>query len=211
MNREQLLAVSDEQILDEIKRLQYLFSHNKIIRHGLNCDGEEYVTQSVSEHIYNMMTLAEYFRPLEDPDNQWDWEKIHRMILWHDSPELETGDMNKHQKTPDSEKLEEEAIPIVCDKVPVGIADMFSKIVHEYEERISMESIFVKALDSLEATISTYGEDGRDRYVKSVGATKEVHDYYYKIQSERVKDFSSISRFLQLLFERMYKEKYYKE
>ena len=75
MTREELLQFSESEILHEVGKLQYIFGHSQIIRHGLNRDAEEYQTQSVAEHIYNMMILAQYFRALEDPNNVWDLEK----------------------------------------------------------------------------------------------------------------------------------------
>ena len=59
MNRADILNLTDQQILAEVARLQYLFGHQNIIRHGLNRDSEAHQTQSTSEHIYNAITLRQ--------------------------------------------------------------------------------------------------------------------------------------------------------
>lgn len=211
MNREELLSATDEQILDEVQRIQYLFGHSKIIRHGLNRDDEQYVTQSVSEHIYNMMVLAEYFWPLEDPDNAWDWQKIQRMILWHDAVELEVGDVKTHEKNEEAYGAKENAIPIVISKVPSQIQKIFRDILHEYEQRESQESLFVKALDVLEVEIAGYTPEGKERLIGGVQADWDIMQFYKKKQHNHAQGFPCILRFVDLVMERLIEEKYYKE
>lgn len=209
MTRDEILNATDEEILEEVTRLQYLFGHSKIIRHGLNRDSEEYVTQSVAEHIYNMMTLAEYFRPLEDPDNQWDWEKIHRMILWHDATELETGDLKKHEKTEETEKEEKLALPRMLAQAPLLLLQDMQSIVDEYETRITTEARFVKALDALEAMISSYEGSCKKRYIMATGNSKKVHEYYKKLQVNNTEGFLVMQHIAVRLFATMDKLQYF--
>lgn len=198
MNRNELLQATDGEILDEVKRLQYLFGHSAIIRHGLDRDDEKYVTQSVSEHIYNMMVLAQYFEPLEDPDSQWDWTKIHQMILWHDAPELETGDTKIQDKDQAVRAREQSAIATVVDKVPLGLKRDMELVMEEYEERASVESLFVKALDCLEASIMDVGEEGNDRLLISADNNEDTIKLFRNINYQHTRDFGLLFRFIEV-------------
>lgn len=211
MTREELLQASDTEILEEVRRLQYLFGHSRIIRHGLNRDNEEYVTQSVAEHIYNMFTLAQYFRPLEDPDNQWDWEKIHRMILWHDATELETGDVLTHHKTDEIRALEEQAIPEVAARMPERLQYIYQNVADEYERRESIESRFVKAIDVVEVVISSHSQQGKQRLLGPMGVKKDDILYFQRVQHERAEGFPCALKFIDTLMEIKVKDKWYNQ
>ena len=201
---------SKSDIIDEVHRLKYLFDHSSIIRHGLNRDTEKHKTQSVAEHIYNMLILCDYFYELEDSEEKWDKDKIHKMILLHDIAELEVGDTKKHEKTKEVEKKEGEALETVYSKVPLRLKDQIKSITTEYELRESIESKFVKALDVLEVVISTYGEVGKKRFIEAVGGTKDVLDFYQNIQARHIAEFPIITQWVDILFEIFYKEHYYK-
>lgn len=128
MTKEDFLKLSDEQVLFEIKTLLYLFSHQEVIRHGLDRKSEEFKSQSVSEHIYNMMTLCQYFLPLEDPENKLNKTRITELILWHDIEEIETGDVPKHQKTSEHEDAAASAFNQTLQKVPASLREMIQGV-----------------------------------------------------------------------------------
>lgn len=123
MNALNFLALTDDQLLTEIKGLLYLFSHQEVIRHGLDRKAEEFKSQSVSEHIYNMMTLCQYFLPLEDPGNKLDKTRIAQLILWHDIEEIETGDIPKHHKTSEHETAASSAFAQTLEKIPNSLKE----------------------------------------------------------------------------------------
>lgn len=211
MNKEQLLQATDEQILEEVQRLQYLFGHSQIVRHGLNRDEEVYQTQSVAEHIYNMMTLALYFKPLEDPHSRWDWDKIYKMILWHDAGELETGDIVAHKKTEADEQKEIEVYKDVLGKVPLSFVPEMKPLLENYAKQDSVEDRFVNALDKLEVTISTLTPEGKVRFVDHIKASKSVLEMYIERNTPMYQSFSVIARFIDYLHRAHLEEKYYVE
>ena len=209
MHKTELLGTSDERIIDEVKRLQYLFGHSKIIRHGLNRDSEQYTTQSVAEHIYNMFTLAEYFLPLEDPGNQWDRHKIHQMILWHDAGELETGDIPTHNKTPSDEKKEAQEREDVVEKMPHMFVERFEELFRELDSKKTVEAKFVWALDRLEAQICLYGDNGVE-ITKGVAQLSEDRALWYReISHERTKEFPCVNRMTNLVVQGLTDVAYY--
>ena len=84
---------SDEEVLEEVKKIQYLYTLKREIRYAeTRCDE----TESVAEHIYGMHICAMYFLPLEDPLCTWDKSRIFQMITLHDIDEIETGDVMRY-------------------------------------------------------------------------------------------------------------------
>lgn len=200
MNQETFLALSNEEVLSEIKSLLYLFSHQEIIRHGLNRKDEEFKTQSVSEHIYNMITLCEYFLPLEDPESNLDKAKITQMILWHDIEEIETGDIPKHLKTTQHETEASSAFDKVLQKVPISLRETIAGVYEEYEERQTLESQFVKALDATEANMEDFTELGKKRLLEKLGVSKEDLQLFYKLGDKATKNFPCMNRIIELRY-----------
>ncbi len=211
MDRTKLLQASDEQIIDEVKRLQYLFRHQTIIRNGLNRCDEIFRTQSVAEHIYNMFTLVEYFLPLEDKFAEMNIIDIHRMVLWHDSGELETGDICKHKKTLSDERQEKMVGTMVLESSPQGISSLLGTAVEKYEAQDSREARFVKALDRLEAEIYLQDDDGKRMLINFQGLTLVQLEKCTEQTEQDTKEFPSIHRFGSLLMREKRKQGYYKK
>ena len=211
MTKEELLDASEAELLEEVRKLQYIFGHSQIIRHGLHRDDEEYQTQSVAEHIYNMMILAQYFRPLEDPENEWDWEKITRMILWHDATELETGDTLTHHKNDEIRASEKEAIPQVVSKIPEGLQFTYQADAAEYEARQSIESRFVKAIDVVEVVITSHSKQGKARLLGPMAVKEGDILYFQEVLGNHAKDFSSIFKIVDSLMGIKARDKWYNQ
>ena len=55
----------ENHMLSEVEKLLYTYGINKVIRYSKS-RVEEYQTQSVAEHVANMIFCAYYFRDLED-------------------------------------------------------------------------------------------------------------------------------------------------
>ncbi len=143
---------TDEYVLSEIKKLKYTYGLNRIIRYNLN-RVEHHQTQSVAEHVCNMIFLAHYFRDLEDPDNGMDFEKVIRIIIMHDMGEIETGDIILVAKTEADTELEKQAIQKVKVQSPDFIQRQIEELFEEFENPITFEGKFVKAIDKLEGQI----------------------------------------------------------
>lgn len=201
MNKQKFLALNDDELLHEIRGLLYLFSHQEIIRHGLDRNKEEFKTQSVSEHIYNMMTLCEYFLPLEDPDKLLNKARIMQLILWHDIEEIETGDIPKHHKTDEHETAAINAFNNTLDKVPVSLKQKIQDAYEEYEARETLESCFVKALDSTEANIEDFTVSGKKRLQeRSEFVNKEDLQLFCTLANKATKDFPCMNRIIELRY-----------
>jgi putative hydrolase of HD superfamily len=201
MTKNEFLSLNDEQILAEIRSLLYLFSHQEIIRHGLDRDGEEFKSQSVSEHIYNMMTLCQYFLPLEDPGNRLDKAKITQLILWHDIEEIETGDIPKHHKTSEHEAHAPSAFVQTIRRVPTSLKELISYVYEEYEARETPESRFVKALDATEANIEDFKESSKKRLSRGDFVSKDDLQLFSKLAGKATKDFPCMYRIIKLRYE----------
>ena len=194
MTNEQILEATDEQILDAIKRFHYLFSMQNVIRHNLERT-EEFQSQSVSEHIFNMQILCQYFLPLEDPESELDYQKIIQMILFHDLGEIETGDYVTHEKTDNIRHEELVAHAIVCQKAPFSLREKSQDTLFEYEQQESTESKFVNALDKLEVAMEATSSHGTKRMTDYMKINREQILFYTGRQREATKQFLSIARF----------------
>jgi len=144
--------ISEEWVLNEIQKIKYTYGLNSVIRYNLKRI-EEHETQSVAEHVYNMLILAHYFRDLEDPEHKMDMAKITKMILMHDMGEIETGDIIMGSKNKMHEELEGLSIDTVAIKSPDFIKREIGELFDEFENPTTLEGKFVKAIDKIEAPI----------------------------------------------------------
>lgn len=200
MNKKDFLTLSDEQILDEVKALLYLFSHQEVIRHGLDRKGEEFKSQSVSEHIYNMMTLCQYFLPLEDSENKLNKDRIMQLILWHDIEEIETGDIPKHHKTFEHEAAASAAFTKTLQKTPEILRGSIESVYEEYEARVTAESRFVKALDVTEANIEDFKMSSKKRMYRGDFVNKEDLELFCKLAKKATEGFPCMGRIIEIRY-----------
>lgn len=200
MNKGSFLALNDKQVLNEVKSLLYLFSHQEVIRHGLDRKDEEFKSQSVSEHIYNMMTLYQYFLPLEDPENKLDKARVTQLILWHDIEEIETGDIPKHHKTAEHEVAASSAFSQVLQKIPTSLRGVVEDVYNEYEERKTREARFVKALDATEANIEDFKKSSKKRLSREQFVSKDDLHLFSELANKATKDFSCMNRIIKLRY-----------
>lgn len=143
--------MEESWILNEIEKIKYSLKLNNVIRYNLKrIEKLEEKTQSVAEHVYNMLILANYFRDLEDQQNKLDFEKITKMILMHDMGEIETGDIVMHKKDKSKKDLENEMLQKVVENSPNFIAKEIKKLCEEYDNFSTQEGKFVKAIDKIE-------------------------------------------------------------
>lgn len=190
---------NDKYILSEIEKINYLYNLSGVIRYGLK-RAEKIRTQSVSEHVLNMLYLANYFKEFEDPNRNLRWYKVIDMIMMHDLGEIETGDIPMTTKTKNDEKVESEMQKKVAEKSPKFIAKYVEEIHNEFEERASLEAKFVKAIDAFEAMI-WYGKYNDLKDIKTI--TKKVD--IIKNEKKRFKVFKDcgfklIERFGKVLY-----------
>ena len=145
--------MNKQEIQKEIEHIVYLLGMKQVTRFGFERT-ENDPTESVAEHVYGLFVLAKYFLPLVDPEHKLDWQKIYDMILWHDTGEIETGDIPMFQKTEQHDTEELQALELVKDKSPKHLSvEIYNSAMH-YETEDSQERKFMKAIDKLESAFS---------------------------------------------------------
>ncbi len=154
-------TLTPEYIQSEIKKIQYTYGLNKIIRFSLKRE-EKYQTQSVAEHITNMLHLAYYFRDFEDAERKMDFDKVVRIILMHDMGEIETGDIPCVLKNDNDFKEEEKAIEKVKNQSPYWIEKEIDELFQEFENPKTLEGFYAKAIDKFEGKIFWCHKEGID-------------------------------------------------
>ena len=131
----------------------------KISRQGwidkLSLDNPE----SVADHSYSMAIMGMVISDLQNYDS----EKIIKMILLHDLAESKIGDhtpeqLNKEKKN----KLENNAFDEIIKDLPNLIKLQYLQIWQEYQENNSLESKIVHQIDKLEMALQAkiYEKDG---------------------------------------------------
>lgn len=152
--------MTQEEILQEVAGIQYLYALKRVIRYHLGRE-EEYDTESVAEHVFGMLILAEYFLPLEDPEHTMDHHKIFQMMLYHDMDEIETGDTIGYLKTDAQRAKEIDAQEVAITRIPNRMQKRVRELAREYDAQETAEAKFAKAVDRLEPLFQLYNEEGK--------------------------------------------------
>ena len=106
--------------------------------------------ESVADHSYSMALMAMVISDLENYDS----EKILKMVLLHDLAESKIGDFTPEQLTKDKkEKIENCAFDEIIEKLPIVIKSEYDEIWKEYQNQISPESQIVHQMDRLEMAL----------------------------------------------------------
>ena len=115
--------------------------------------------ESVADHTYSMAVMGMIISDLENYNS----EKIIKMILLHDLAESKIGDYTPGQI--DLEKkneIENTAFLKILENLPNAIKSQYQNIWKEYQENNSHESQIVHQLDRLEMVLQakTYQDEG---------------------------------------------------
>ena len=118
--------------------------------------------ESVADHSYSMAIMGMMISDLQNYDS----EKIIKMILLHDLAESKIGDhtpeqLNKEEK----KKLENDAFDEIIKNLPNLIKLQYLQIWQEYQENNSLESNIVHQIDKLEMALQAkiYEKDGHSK------------------------------------------------
>jgi len=146
-------------ILDFFKTAANL---KKISRQGwvnkLSLDSPE----SVADHSYSMAIIGMVISDLQNYDS----EKIIKMILLHDLAESKIGDHTPEELSKEEKKkLENNAFDEIIKDLPDLIKSQYLQIWQEYQENNSLESKIVHQIDKLEMAIQAkiYEKDGHSK------------------------------------------------
>lgn len=198
------IANSDAFILEETKRIQYAYALKRETRYIIE-RVEAVASESVAEHIYGLHIIADYFLPIEDPNQQLDWMKVHDMLQYHDIDEIETGDKIGYLKT-DAERSEEAAAMIrVIRNFPTHLQEKLQAVLTEYEAQQSSEAKFAKALDRIEPLFQLYNDNGK----KILALQQTTSKQSTQIKEDFIKPFPYLYRFYRVLQTTMEKEGFF--
>lgn len=193
-----------EVIMEDLKRLQYLYGLKKEIRYAQTRHGED-TTESVAEHVYGMHICAMYFLSLENPEGSWDKVRIYEMMTVHDIDEIETGDVLGYLKDDAMKAAEADAMRVVMEKSPTHMQSQIALLIDEYDAQVTPESRFAKAIDKIEPLVHCYN---------SVGKAIFLHNKTTELQSRTmkdkyIKDFPFIKKFSEVVQSAMVEEGFF--
>jgi putative hydrolase of HD superfamily len=118
--------------------------------------------ESVADHTYSMAIMGMVISDLQNYDS----EKIIKMILLHDLAESKIGDHTPEELSKDEKKkLENNAFNEIIKNLPDLIKLEYLQIWQEYQEKNSQESNIVHQIDKLEMALQAkiYEKDGHSK------------------------------------------------
>lgn len=190
-------------VLEETKKLQELFKMKQVIRY--HHKREEVIdTESVAEHVYGMMVLADYFIALGE-HRDWNYARIQQMALYHDIDEILTGDRIGYLKTASDRAKEYDAQKAILALLPEISREIAGSCLEEYDLQSTIESRFVKAIDKIEPLFHLITENGKKICLEN----KVTHAQSRSIKDKYVQEFKYIRRFNDVLNEHMLKNGYF--
>lgn len=131
--------------------------------------------ESVADHTF-MMSIVGML--ISDSEN-YNFEKILRMILLHDLAESKIGDFTPHQISKEKKfELENHAFSELLDKLPSMLKENYQRIWSEYTECNSNESKLVHEIDKLEMAIQA------KKYEQSGISKNKLQQFYDSAEQE---------------------------
>jgi putative hydrolase of HD superfamily len=194
MNTEQVLKLSDEEIIEIAQQLREAYKLKRIIRYGSSRDLLIH-SESVAEHVYALLFLAQYFLPLEDPENKLDRQRVYEILLFHDFGEIANGDIPYHIKTSADEKRESEDAEMVFNSLPQTINLVGRERWQEYENRKTPEALFVNALDKIEPNFELFDSVSE----KSLKRMKFTYEHHIGKKKRATEGFPVMWKFVEVL------------
>lgn len=140
---------TNAEIMDELQKLVYMYGLNSVIRYNRVRD-EMHQTQSVAEHVTNILTCAYFFKDIIKEGVNLDMGVVSRRALIHDVGEIETGDVVTVKKTARDNHREHRAVLSAIKKVPRPIGEGLESDFRAVEEGLDLEGRFVQAMDKFD-------------------------------------------------------------
>jgi putative hydrolase of HD superfamily len=126
--------------------------------------------ESVSDHSYSMAIMGMVISDLENYNS----EKILKMILLHDLAESKIGDYTPNQISKENKiKIENKAYDEIINTLPDAIKLQYAQIWEEYQKQESPESKIVHQIDKLEMALQA-------KMYQKEGASKEAIESFFK-------------------------------
>ena len=152
-------------------------------------NSQENRKESTAEHTWSTLMLADYI--LTIAKLKLDRLKVYELIMYHDIVEIEAGDIPIHHEEKRKNKTENErkALKTLKSKLPEEVAKKLEKFHKEFEESITPEAKFARAIDKLDATIHEmdYKDDWKgwneamlrrynEKYMKEFSITEKIFE-----------------------------------
>ena len=118
--------------------------------------------ESVADHTFSMAMMGMIFSDLEN----YNTEKILKIILLHDLAESVTGDMTPGQISKEEKiVLENNAIKKILNDLPLALQKQYNILWEEYQSNNSKEAKIVHQLDRLEMALQAkiYSDEGHSK------------------------------------------------
>lgn len=193
---EKISKVERKRILRDIDKLLYTYGLNKVIRYGKKRE-EDHQTQSVAEHVTNMLFCAYFFKKLEK--SNIDFNKVVRIFMMHDMGEIETGDVITTRKTPSHVLLERKGIKKVKKQSPDFVAKEIQEIFDDFEWMKTKEARFAKAVDKFEGMLF-WSTDSGIKMVKTFQDAATIKNYFINTENIlRTLGFKSVLKHMLVL------------
>ena len=126
--------------------------------------------ESVSDHSYSMAIMGMVISDLENYNS----EKILKMILLHDLAESKIGDYTPNQISKENKiKIENKAYDEIINALPDAIKLQYAQIWEEYQKQESPESKIVRQIDKLEMALQA-------KMYQKEGSSKEAIESFFK-------------------------------
>ncbi|MBP0134517.1 MAG: HD domain-containing protein [Nitrosarchaeum sp.] len=134
--------------------------------------------ESVADHTFSMAIMGMIFSDLEN----FNTEKILKMILLHDLAESITGDIVPEKISKEEKNiLENQTIKKILSQLPQSLEKQYASLWDEYQANVSKEARIVHQVDKLEMVLQAkiYSDDGHSFENLCVffdSANKEITD-----------------------------------
>lgn len=194
MNAEQILAAPNEKIIEIARQLRTAYKLKRTIRYAGSRD-QSIHGESVAEHVFALLFLAQYFLPLEDPNRKLSKEKIYETLLFHDFGEIVNGDIPYHIKTANDKAQEMVDAKMVFKSLPEPINVLGHERWEEYENQTTPEARFVYALDKIEPAFELFDPVSE----RSLKRTKFTYDQHMGRKKEATKEFPVMWKFVEAI------------
>ena len=145
--------------------------------------------ESVADHTFSMAIMGMIFSDLEN----YNAEKILKIILLHDLVESITGDMPQGQITREEKTaLENNAMKKILNDLPLSLQKQYGILWEEYQSNHSKEAKMVHQLDRLEMALQA-------KIYSNEGHSKEKLNSFFNSAKNEINDPKLLELFTKIL------------
>ena len=145
--------------------------------------------ESVADHTFSMAIMGMIFSDLEN----YNAEKILKIILLHDLVESITGDMPQGQITREEKTaLENNAMKKILNDLPLSLQKQYGILWEEYQSNHSKEAKMVHQLDRLEMALQA-------KIYSNEGHSKEKLNSFFNSARNEINDPNILELFTKIL------------